>query len=120
MELYRNHVRTLQPDSPKEIEARLQRRFLDRLSQRVKILRKLLVERNWEDLRAECRQLAVSGETFGFGGLTSLAEEAQKKIPIGKVSRASSPSHAKETTEALISAIDSILMEHTVSRSHCV
>ena len=104
-------------DSPQEINDRLRRRYLDRLSQRVKKLRKLMVERNWQELRTECGQLAISGETFGFRNLTRLALATQESIPTGKVSRAATPIHAKETTEALIAAVDTILMEHTVSRA---
>ena len=117
MDFYKGILRTIQPDSPREIDDRLRRRYLDRLSQRVKKLRKLLVERNWEDLRAECSQLASSGENFGFQTLTALAQNAQNSIPTGKISRASTPVRAKESTEALIAAIDSILIEYTVSRA---
>jgi hypothetical protein len=117
MELYRKQVRLLQPDSPKEIDERLRRRYLDRLSQRVKKLRKLLVERNWEELRAECSHLANSGQTFGFDHLTQSAINAQACIPQGKIPRAATPLRAKETTEALIAALDNVLMDHTVFRA---
>lgn len=117
MDFYKKSVNTVPPDSPREIDERLKRRYLDRLSQRVKKLRKLLVERNWEDLRLECGQLAASGETFGFHSITHLAIAAQESIPQGKISRAATPSRAKETSEALIAAVDSVLIEHTVSRA---
>lgn len=107
---------SIQPDSPREIDDRLRRRYLDRLSHRVKRLRKLLIERKWEDLRVECGQLAVSGETFGFHNLTHLAQVSQNSIPTGKTPRAATPSHAKENTETLIATIDTILIDYTVSR----
>ena len=66
----------MQRPTPQEINERLRRRYLDRLGERVKKLRKLLVERNWEDLRVECGQLASSGDTFGFSTLTFLAISA--------------------------------------------
>lgn len=117
MELNYSGLKTLPPDSPKEIDDRLRRRYLDRLGQRVKKLRKLLVERSWEDLRLECGQLASSGETFGFENITALALAAQSTIPQGRVSRAATPLRAKETTDLLIAAIDTILIEYTVSRA---
>src|SRR5690349_8635670 len=80
MEFFNKNLKTSLPDSPKEIEDRLRRRYLDRLSQRVKRLRKLLVERNWEELRAECGHLAASGDSFGFSNLTDLAIAAQESI----------------------------------------
>lgn len=116
MEFYKSRLNTIPPDSPEEIDERLRRRYLDRLSQRVKKLRKLLVERNWEDLRTECAQLAMSGETFGFHTITHLAIAAQESIPTGRTSRAATPAHAKANSEALIAAVDSVLIEHTVSR----
>jgi hypothetical protein len=117
MEFYKKYLRPLQPDSPKEIDDRLRRRYLDRLSQRVKKLRKLTVERNWEELRVECGHLAMSGETFGFENITHLAMIAQSTIPSGRVSRAATPAHAKEATESLIGAVDAILMENAVFRA---
>lgn len=117
MEFYKKNINIPLPDSPKEIDERLRRRYLDRLSQRVKKLRKLLIERNWEELRVECGQLATSGETFGFPKLTHLALAAQSAIPLGKVSRAATPLRAKETSESLIAAVDAILMDHTVFRA---
>jgi hypothetical protein len=117
MEFYKKNLNSVQPDSPEEINERLRRRYMDRLSQRVKKLRKLLVERSWEELRTECGQLAVSGETFGFSHITQLAIAAQNAIPLGKVSRATTPLRAKENTETLIAAVDAILMENTVFRA---
>lgn len=123
MELHNESLRTvvipnnLYPSSLKEIDERLRRRYLDRLGQKVKKLRKLFVERNWEELRNECGQLANSGVTFGFEHLTELAIAAQEAIPIGKVSKAATPLYAKETAEALITTIDSILIENTVPRA---
>jgi hypothetical protein len=117
MEFYKKNLNIPQPGSLKEIDDRLRRRYLDRLCQRVKKLRKLLVERNWEELRTECGQLAVSGETFGFENITQLSVAVQATIPPGKVPRAATPLRAKETAETLITAIDSILIEYTVSRA---
>jgi HPt (histidine-containing phosphotransfer) domain-containing protein len=105
------------PDSPQEIDDRLKRRYLERLGQRVRRLRKLIIDRNWEDLRNECHQLATSGESFGFPHLTLLAKAAHQNIPQGKVSRATTPIQAKASLETLINAIDSTLIEHAVFRA---
>lgn len=101
---------------PQEIEDRLRRRYLDRLNLRLREIRKLLVSRNWEELRSECEQLASSGETFGFKELTQLAIQAQRSIPPGRVSRAMAPSSAKKNLEQLIAAIDNVLLENSVLR----
>lgn len=119
-ESFLNIIRSHSKPSPSvsliEIDERLRRRYLDRLSQKIKRLRKLFAERNWEVLRNEYHQLASSGITFGFRNLTLLATAAMNAIPLGRVSRAATPLYAKETTETLIAFIDSILIENTVSR----
>jgi len=105
------------PDSPQEIDERLKRRYLERLSLRVRKLRKLIIDRSWEDLRNECHQLANSGESFGFPHLTLLAKAAYQAIPQGKLSRATTPAQAKASLETLINAIDSTLIDHAVFRT---
>jgi len=104
-------------DSPKEIEERMKRRFADRLSSRLKLLRKNLVERNWEALRAECDQLAQGGENFGFPQLKDLAILARDAIPEGKVTKASHLPEAKPAIESLVGAINDILMDHNIHRA---
>ncbi len=116
MDFFNRGMIGLLPDSPKEIEERLRRRYLDRLGQRVKRLRRLLIERNWEELRTECAQVANSGETFGFKTVTTLAHVAQKSIPNRKISKAATPTHTKEAAEVLIHAIDTVLIENSVYR----
>lgn len=111
MTLFKKTVPFVHEESLKEINERLQRRYLDRLSLRVKKLRKLLAERNWEELRTECTHLAQSGENFGFANLTVLAEEARNAIPRGKIAKAAMPTQAKKSTENLISAVDAILFD---------
>ncbi len=104
----------IHPLSQEEIDERLRRRYLDRLGLTIKKLRKLLVERKWEELRSECVQLSQSGQTFGFDRLTRLAQATLEAIPPGKVSRATTPLLAKENAEHLITAVDSILIEEQI------
>ncbi len=108
--------RKLPLNNRNEIESRLRRRYLDRLNLKVKKLRKLVIDRNWEELRSECGQLAHSGEVFGFRKLTHLAHTTQTAIPSGKLFRATTPGSAKESAEALISEADRILIDNRVSR----
>lgn len=103
--------------SPSEIQDRLRKRFLDRLSERLKRIRKELVERNWAILRAECRQIRSSGETFGFPELTVLAVSAEAAIPEGEISKARNLPEAKQAVEALVAGIEGILIEHSLGRA---
>ena len=113
MELYSPSFHSVNPKTHQEINERLRRRYLDRLRQKVKKLRKLLVERDWEILKAECIQLASSGMTYGFRELTQLAIATEQAIPYGRVSRAMTPLSVKERAETLISAMDSVLIENS-------
>ena len=115
--LYTKDFRALNLDSLEEIEGRLRRGYLTRLSVRVKKLRKLIVEREWEKLRAECAAISSSGDSFGFERVSSLAEQVQRSIPSGKIPRASTPSGTKGFAETLVTAIDSILIENSPTRS---
>jgi hypothetical protein len=104
-------LRALKPNSIQEIEGKLRRGFISRLSLRVKKLRKLIVERNWENLRDECIGLSTSSYSFGFAELAYLADQVQSSIPLGKIPRAATPTKAKEFAESLVNAIDSLLVE---------
>lgn len=105
-----------QPEIQREIQERLKRRFLDRLAQRVKRMRKQLLERHWQDLVVECRQLRESGDTFGFERIKNLAQAAEATLPKGEVLRARPLPTARQAVEALITEIDDILTEHSISR----
>lgn len=105
-------LKALQLTSLQEIEGRLRRGYLDRLGLRVKKLRKLLVERDWEKLRNECLALSLSGDSFGFREVATLADQVKHFIPPGRIPRAATPSRAKELAESLVTTIDSILVFH--------
>jgi HPt (histidine-containing phosphotransfer) domain-containing protein len=94
---------------PEEIQQRLRKRFLDRLGERLKKIRKELIAREWQSLRHECRQLKTSGATFGFPDLGRLAERAESSIPDGETSRARIIPEAKHAIEALVTGMETLL-----------
>jgi len=97
---------------PSEIQDRLRKRYLDRLSEKMRRMRKDLVDRNWPVLKAEGVHLRGSGDAFGFPELTQLADRVVRTIPEGVISRARGIPEAKVAVDSLISAIDSILITH--------
>lgn len=107
----------LPSDSPEQIEDKLQRRYLDRLALRLKVLRRHLAERNWETLRAECVQLQESAANFGLPALGESAGRAVQAFPKGKLSRAGHFPAAKPALESLLLAIDEALIEHSIHRA---
>ncbi|MEO5970694.1 MAG: hypothetical protein ABIQ95_12265 [Bdellovibrionia bacterium] len=112
-EFYSKDFKALNLNSLQEIEVRLRRGYLDRLGLRVKKLRKIIIERNWEKLRDECLALSISGDSFGFQDVASLAHQVLRAIPAGKIPRAATPSRAKTFAESLVTTIDAILMENS-------
>lgn len=104
-------------EKPDEIQSRIGRRYIDRLGDKLRRLRKDLQERNWDSLKTESRQLRGSGEAHGFPGLTILATEVEKSIPPGSVSRVRPLPQACKAVEKLIAEIDAILVEKSKQRS---
>ena len=102
---------------PAEVRDKLRKRYLDRLAERMRKMRKDLVDRNWTGLRAECRQLRGTAESFGFDEIMELAGRAELSIPSGGATRAQGMPQAKQAVDALITAIDGVLTEHSVVRS---
>src|SRR4051812_27664434 len=103
-------------DLQAEIQERLRKRYLERLVQRVKKMRRNLADRSWEELRTEVHQLRGTGESFGFKILTTLAANAEDTIPPGKIHKAMMLQEARHNVEMLIAAIDDILTENNVPR----
>jgi hypothetical protein len=99
------------PPSLDEIQARVRRRYVDRLSQRVKRMRRMLLERNWPELRNETRQIREGGESFGFNHLTELATIAERAMPGAGTSRLRPYPIARQAVENLMTAIDLVLAE---------
>jgi hypothetical protein len=112
---YLEHAPLTDPPSLDEIQARVRRRYIDRLSQRVRRMRKMLLERNWLELRNEARQIREGGEGFGFTHLTELATTAERVIPENGISRLRPLPEARQAIESLLIAIDLILAEASVS-----
>lgn len=100
-----------------DIEDRMRKRYLERLASRVKKIRLLLLERDWEELRQECHQIAQSSEGFGVPTLKELAVQGEESIPPGKVSRASALPDARASIESLLTAIDVLLTNESILRA---
>jgi hypothetical protein len=109
-----DHAPLTDPPTLDEIQARVRRRYVDRLSQRVRRMRKMLLERNWSELRNEARQIREGGEGFGFPHLTELAAAAERSIPETGASRLRPIPEARQAVESLLIAIDLILAEASV------
>jgi HPt (histidine-containing phosphotransfer) domain-containing protein len=98
-------------NDPKEIQERLRKRYLDRLSEKMRRMRRDLLDRDWMELRSQCKQVRSSSDTFGFPEISELAQRAETLIPENGASRAASLPEAREALDALINAMDTILVQ---------
>ena len=99
--------------TPEEIQDRLKNRYVDRLSDRVRKMRKELAARNWSALKLECRQIGASGDSYGFPEMADLARKVDALIPEGEISRARMLTDARAQAELLIQNIDTFLNTKT-------
>jgi HPt (histidine-containing phosphotransfer) domain-containing protein len=104
--------------SMNEIQQRLRKRYIARLEERVKKMRRLLSERNWFELKVECHHLRGTGGSYGFEELSLLAARAEDAIPTGEIRKAENFPQAKQAVEALISGIDGILTDSKFEPAH--
>jgi HPt (histidine-containing phosphotransfer) domain-containing protein len=94
-----------------EIQKRVQHRYIERVSTRLKKMRKLLIDRDWNTLKAEATQLAEGAQNFGF---TDLAGDVQKAIEVlnnTHLTRTAIDQEAKSTLETLFKKLDRFLVE---------
>lgn len=94
-----------------EIQKRIQHRYIDRVSARLKKMRKLLIDRDWNTLRNEANQLAEGAQNFGY---TDLASDVQKAIEVlnkQNLTRTAMDQEAKQSLEALFKKLDRFLVE---------
>lgn len=95
--------------TPSEIHDRIRKGYLLRLDSRVKRMRKLFAERNWQEFRQECAHLKNSAASFGYPQVSQLAQRAEMAIPVRLSSRAIVRNEMREAAENLFNAIDSLL-----------
>ncbi len=98
--------------TPLEIQDRLRSRYIDRLFERVRKMRKDLAARNWAALKLECRQLGASGESYGLAALAEQARKVDNLIPETDISKARILPEARAEAEVLIQQLDAYLNTH--------
>lgn len=107
-----------------EIDSRIQRRYLDRLNDRVRLMRQYALKRNWTELYHICRQLQESAGEYGFEEVSLLAGEIAALLPRKRpllFSFWSNPiplgSVVHRKLESLFMKIDDILTANAVHRA---
>jgi hypothetical protein len=96
--------------TPEELQERLRNRYIDRLGERVRKLRRALAARHWAAIKLEARQIGASGNAYGCEEIAEIASRLDELIPEGEISRANLQlKDARLETEILIQKIDSFL-----------
>ena len=95
--------------SSQEIQKRVQQGYIDRLSTRLKKMRKQLVDRDWAELQSETLRLVESAENFGFADLAQEARRTLDLLSQKELSRSSIDPEAKVSLENLFRVLDQFL-----------
>lgn len=98
--------------STREIQDRVQSGYIERVSSRLKKMRKQLVDRDWAALKQEASHLAEGAQNFGY---TTISEEVQKAVQTlnsSTLTRTSINTEAKLAMENLFKMLDRFLVEH--------
>ncbi len=94
-----------------EIQQRVQQGYIDRLALRLRKMRKLLIDRDWESLKLETHHLVESAENFGFDELAQEAKRTQSLLALKALSRSRIDPEAKVALENLFKVLDQFLAQ---------
>jgi hypothetical protein len=97
--------------SSREIQNRVKSGYIERVSSRLKKMRKQLIDRDWTGLKTEASHLSEGAQNFGF---QDIAGEVERVLFIlnGKIlSRTSIDTEAKNALEGLFQKLDRFLVD---------
>jgi hypothetical protein len=97
--------------STREIQDRVKSGYIERVSTRLRKMRKQLIDRDWSGLKLEATHLAGGAHQFGY---QEVSEEVQKAIEVlnsGTLSRTAINTEAKKAMEALFEKLDRFLVD---------
>jgi hypothetical protein len=97
--------------STREIQNRVKSGYIERVTSRLKKMRKQLVDRDWAGLKVEAVHLAEGAENFGFTGLCSDVNQALEILNSSVLSRTAINTEAKVAMETLFKKLDRFLVE---------
>ena len=92
------------------IQSRIRTGFIRRLDERLRKMRRLAADRNWDDLRNECSHLRQTAVGFGFPQIMQLAARVESVLPESGPLRASSTVSVYKDIESLFLAVDQVLI----------
>jgi hypothetical protein len=99
--------------SSKEIHHRVRSSYIERLSLRLKKMRKQLMDRDWQGLTAEIEHLQEGAQNFGYPDLALQVSKAMTVLKSKPLSKTTINTDAKLAMENLFQNIDRFLVEET-------
>jgi HPt (histidine-containing phosphotransfer) domain-containing protein len=97
--------------STREIQERVKWGYIERVSTRLKKMRKQLVDRDWEALKQEANHLAEGAQNFGYPLISEEVQKAIQTLNGSSLTRTSINTGAKVAMEDLFKRLDRFLVE---------
>jgi hypothetical protein len=97
--------------STREIQNRVKSGYIERVTSRLKKMRKQLMDRDWVGLKLEAGHLAEGAQNFGFTGLSEDVNRALEVLNSSALSKTAINTEAKVAMETLFKKLDRFLVE---------
>lgn len=97
--------------STEEIQKRVQNQYMERVGARLRRMRKLLMDRNWDTLKAEAHQLADGAQNFGYPELVDEVNRSLEVLNKQNLTRTTMDPEAKAALETLFKRLDRFLAQ---------
>jgi hypothetical protein len=97
--------------STREIQNRVKSGYIERVTSRLKKMRKQLMDRDWAGLKLEAGHLADGAQNFGFTDLSEDVNRALEVLNSSSLSKTAINTEAKIAMETLFKKLDRFLVE---------
>jgi hypothetical protein len=97
--------------STREIHDRVKSGYIERVSSRLRKMRKQLMDRDWSGLKLEAGHLAEGASHFGYTAISEEVEKALEVLNSRTLSRTAINTEAKAAMENLFRTLDRFLVE---------
>ena len=97
--------------STREIQNRVKSGYIERVTSRLKKMRKQLIDRDWTGLKQEAGHLAEGAQNFGYMDLSDEVNRALEVLNSSALSKTAINTEAKSAMENLFKKLDRFLVE---------
>ena len=97
--------------SSREIQNRVKSGYIERVSTRLRKMRKQLVDRDWMGLKTEAGHLAEGAQNFGYKDISQEVQKVLDVLNTRTLSRTAIDTEAKSAVEHLFQKLDRFLVD---------